>query len=127
MRSQSFDEIATKVAELPVNAKIAGMWRLMRQLSRSSLSGAHAVLFLAIYGRVRSSPTVPTIDVAELALEVGVSCAALADLMADLADTALIMVDEKRGASARATIPSLLSDRSRRERRSEALELRVLH
>lgn len=127
MRSQSFDDIATKVAALPVDAKIEGMWKLMRQLSRSSLSGAHAVLFLALYGRVRSSPTVPTIDVAELALEVGVSCAALADLIADLADTALIMVDGNRGASVRATIPSLLSDRSRSERRSAMPEPRVLH
>jgi hypothetical protein len=128
MRSRTFDDIASQVAALPIDAKIASMWKLMRQLSRSSLSGAHAVVFLAVYGRVRTSCAVPTIDLGELASEVGVSGgAAVSDLIADLENIDLVMIDGGRGATVRATIPALLADRSRIVCKSSAPAARVLH
>lgn len=108
----SFDLIAETVAALPVAAKMEGMWRSMRRLSRTPLSGAHAVLLLAMYGRVRLSRDVPTFDLAELAREVGVTGATVAVFIDDLEALNLVLTDgrTKMRSAIRATLPCLLAD-----------------
>lgn len=130
-KTSGFDDIAAQVAALPANVKISAMWGLMRRISRLSLSGAHAVVFLAVYGRVRSSSAVPMINLGELASEAGVAGrAAVFDIIADLEDIDMLLIDDRREATVRATIPALLADRAPGNRRPEVVagsKMRVLH